>query len=84
MISQIKILGFSSAAFGSAGDFDVSEIEFSLQRNCAYPLNKIGADRLSAEELVDVLRLAKGLSEIYGAMVRNHTSAQTKILNWCN
>ena len=84
MISQIKISGSGGAAFGGAGYYALNGIDFSLQRNGSYLLDEIGASRLPAEELVGVLQLAKGLSEIYDVMVRNHTTAQTTVLNWCD
>ena len=83
MTSQIKIPGSGSAAFGGAGHYELSGIDFSLQRDCAYLLDQIGAGCLPTEELVGVLRLAKCLSEIYDAMVRNRTTVQTTVLNWC-
>ena len=79
-----KQLRLSSCGYVTHYDGPEIDIRFSLQRNCAYLLDQIGSGRLPAAELVGALRPAKDLSEIYDAMVRNRTTAQTTVLNWCD
>jgi len=53
-----------------------------MKQNCYYLFNQIGTGCFPAAELVDVVRPAKALLELYTGINHNLTTVRTTVLNW--
>ena len=71
-------------ACGHMPDIDVSpqDVRYTLKRNCDFILNAIIAGEVPAGLLVDSVRPAGELGDVYGEMSVNRQSAKTHVLDW--
>ena len=65
-------------------DIDASpqDVRYTLKRNCDFILNAIIAGEVPAGLLVDSVRPAGELGDVYEEMSVNRQSAKTHVLDW--
>lgn len=71
-------------ACGHMPDLDVApmDVRFTLKRNCAFLCQAIIDGRLPAADLIEGIRPAGDLAQIYADMTHKRTSGRTIILDW--
>lgn len=71
-------------ACGYTPDLDVARIDaqFTLKRNCEFLMQAIVDGRLPAADLIEDIRPATDLAQIYANMIANRSSGRTIVLDW--